>query len=150
MLLPGVGLVGLAIFALWIYCIFDVISTDDSLIRNLPKTMWLIIVIFLPTVGSISWLLLGRPLYAGWRPGDTTRRPAPQARGPEDDAGWRPAAGSTGGGSSPTSREERLRDWERDLDRRENELRNPSEPTSSEGHDEPDEGEGQRPAADDG
>jgi hypothetical protein len=37
---------------LWIYCIFDVIASEESLIRNLPKTMWLVIVIFVPTIGQ--------------------------------------------------------------------------------------------------
>lgn len=112
MLFLGGGAVGLAVLALWLYCIFDVIATDDGLLRNLPKTLWLVIVIFLPTIGSIAWLIMGRPLYAGWRPGDTTRRPAPRARGPEDDPGW-----------TRSPHEDRLREWERDLDRRERELR---------------------------
>src|SRR5205814_928541 len=79
---------GLVLLGLWLYCIFDVISTDESLARNLPKTMWLLIVIFLPDVGSLAWLMLGRPLYAGWRPGDTTVRQPRAARGPEDHPGW--------------------------------------------------------------
>jgi hypothetical protein len=56
------GLIPVLMLALWIYCIFDVIASDDVLIRNLPKGMWLLIVIFLPDVGSLAWLLLGRPL----------------------------------------------------------------------------------------
>jgi hypothetical protein len=78
------GLIPLLMLGLWIYCIFDVIASDDVLIRNLPKGMWLLIVIFLPDVGSLAWLLLGRPLYAGWRPGDTTRRAPRRVVGPED------------------------------------------------------------------
>lgn len=65
------GIVGFLIFALWIWAIFDCISTDASLCRNLPKGVWLILVIFLPTIGSLAWLLLGRPERAGWRPGST-------------------------------------------------------------------------------
>jgi hypothetical protein len=78
------GLIPLLMLGLWIFCIFDVIASDDVLIRNLPKGMWLLIVIFLPDVGSLAWLLLGRPLYAGWRPGDTTRRAPRRVVGPED------------------------------------------------------------------
>lgn len=111
----GLGLVPLAIFALWLYCIFDVIAADNVLVRNLPKGLWLVLVIFLPTIGSIAWLTLGRPLYASWRPGDTRSRPVPRSLGPEDRPGF------------PTrpldDREERLRAWEEDLRRRERELR---------------------------
>lgn len=87
-MLAGYGLFGLALFALWIYCIFDVISTDDSLARNLPRTMWLLIVIFIPSVGSIAWLALGRPVGAGYRPGDTQYRAPRRVYGPEDDPAW--------------------------------------------------------------
>lgn len=86
--IPSLG--ALIAFALWIYCIFDVIATEEMLIRNLPKTIWLMIVIFVPTVGAIAWLLLGRPPYAGFRPGDTSTRPARPIRGPEDHPGWEP------------------------------------------------------------
>jgi hypothetical protein len=30
-------------------------------IRNLPKVAWLLIVLFFPVVGSIAWLVAGRP-----------------------------------------------------------------------------------------
>src|SRR5207237_2499642 len=78
------GLIPVLLLGLWIYCILDVIASDDGLIRNLPKGFWLMIVIFLPDIGSLAWLLLGRPLYAGWRPGDTTRRTPRRVLGPED------------------------------------------------------------------
>lgn len=120
------GLVGLAILALWIYCIFDVISTDESLIRNLPKVLWLIVVIFLPTIGSISWLLLGRPERAGFAPGGSTYRPEP--RGGADRWGTR-TRGVLAPDDDPRflseldERSKKLRAWEEDLKRREDELR---------------------------
>ncbi len=55
------GLLGIALLALWIYCIVDVITRDESEIRNLPKIVWLLIVVFLPTIGSLLWLIAGRP-----------------------------------------------------------------------------------------
>ena len=112
---------GLVLLGLWLYCIFDVIATDESLARNLPKTMWLIIVIFLPDVGSLAWLLLGRPLYAGWRPGDTTIRQPRAARGPEDHPGWAPPSPASPP-PAPTADSARLQAWEDDLARREREL----------------------------
>ena len=56
-----IGLAGVVLLGLWIYAIFDVISTPEGAARNLPKIMWLAIVVFLPDIGSIAWLLLGRP-----------------------------------------------------------------------------------------
>ena len=47
-----------------IWAIFDCISTDAALCRNLPKGVWLILVLILPDIGSIAWLLLGRPQNA--------------------------------------------------------------------------------------
>ena len=112
----GGGLVGFALIALWLYCIFDVISTEEVLVRNLPKMVWLFIVIFLPDIGSIAWLALGRPVFAGWRPGDTTGRQTRRVVGPEDRADF-------SAGTKPTSDPDRLAAWEADLKRREEELR---------------------------
>jgi hypothetical protein len=55
------GLLSLAILALWIFCLIDVITTDESRCRNLSKTVWLLLVVFLPAVGSLAWLIAGRP-----------------------------------------------------------------------------------------
>lgn len=118
-MLYGGGLFALVALALWIYCIFDVISTDESLARNLPKIVWLLIVIFVPTVGSIAWLILGRPAGASFVPGEGGARPIarprrlPRALGPDDDPRFL---------SDLDRRRRRLEDWERDLRRREDEL----------------------------
>lgn len=72
----------MALFALWIYCIFDVIRTEESSIQNLPKMLWLSVVLFVPGIGSIAWLLLGRAPRGSWDlRGPQTRRP-PQSSGP--------------------------------------------------------------------
>lgn len=54
------SLLGLALMGLWIFCIVDVIMTPDGATRNLPKLLWLLLVVFLPDIGSIAWLFLGR------------------------------------------------------------------------------------------
>jgi hypothetical protein len=51
----------LILLALWIYCIFDVVTTDARDCRNLPKPLWFLTVLVLPDLGSIVWLILGRP-----------------------------------------------------------------------------------------
>lgn len=73
--------------------------------------------IFIPTIGSVAWLALGRPLSASWRPGDTRRRPPPRRTlGPEDLPDF-PAT------RPDDDRDRRLRQWEEELRRRERDLR---------------------------
>ena len=110
----GDGVVALSLLVLWIFCILDVISTEDVLCRNLPKYFWLIIVIILPDVGSIAWLLLGRPVGAGFRLGSQigVYRPQKRAIGPEDSPDF-----------LASIERKRLQSWEQELKRREEELR---------------------------
>jgi hypothetical protein len=68
---------GLLLLGLWLFCIIDVISTDEYLVRNLPKGLWVLIVLLLPDIGSIAWLVAGHP----WGP---RARPAPATRAARD------------------------------------------------------------------
>jgi hypothetical protein len=83
------GALGLLLLGLWIFCIIAVITTDDVLIRNLQKPLWLLIVILLFDLGAILWLIAGRP----WA--QTSRRQAqagPTPAFPEYDRPGRFAA----------------------------------------------------------
>ena len=119
------GVFGLALLGLWIYCVFDVITTDESLIRNLPKLLWLAIVLFIPDIGSIAWLVAGRPPKASFRiaggPSSGSGREAVR-RAPEDGPRFDDLEGMN---DIVREREERsrLRMWEEQLRRREEELR---------------------------
>jgi Phospholipase_D-nuclease N-terminal len=92
----GGGLVGLALLGLWIYCIFDVIATEEALVRNLPKLLWLVLVIIVPDVGAIALahprspaargLQTGRqqlPASSRWlsQPASVRQSPGPRPRG---------------------------------------------------------------------
>lgn len=55
------GAFGLFLLGLEIFCLIDVISADEGRIRYLPKIPWLLIVLFFPLVGSVAWLVVGRP-----------------------------------------------------------------------------------------
>jgi len=87
----GVGL--LLVVALWIFCLVDVIVSKEDECRNLPKLLWLLIVLMLPDVGSVLWLIAGRPkgLRQSWQ--QRTPRPrsaprttiAPAMPNPDDD-----------------------------------------------------------------
>ncbi len=84
-MLVGVGgLVFLAFFLFWIWALVDCIATDSSMCRNLPKLMWIVIVLIFPVVGSLFWLLLGRPEKADWRPGSTDYSAPRRSQGAED------------------------------------------------------------------
>jgi len=72
------GVVALVLLAFWIYCIFDVIGTDASVCRNLPKGVWIMLVLFLADIGAIAWLIMGRPQHTTWQPGSSAYRSAPR------------------------------------------------------------------------
>jgi Phospholipase_D-nuclease N-terminal len=60
----GLILVGLLLF--WFWAIYDVVTTEPSQVRNLPKVMWVVVVLLLSPLaldlGPILWMLLGRPV----------------------------------------------------------------------------------------
>ena len=138
--------VGTALFFVWVYAIFDIVATEPMLARNLPKGTWLFLVILVPGVGAIAWLALGRPMNAGWYPGDTAVRKRRTVVGPEDREDWaprrpreeppprrqsqpssdHPAAEPKSSASEPSessaARERRLMEWEAELARREADL----------------------------
>lgn len=84
----GEGFFGFVMLAVWIYALVDVISTESFLCRGLPKMGWLFLVLVLPDIGAIAWFILGRPLGAGWRPGDTAIRAPRRVLGFEDSDDW--------------------------------------------------------------
>lgn len=43
------------VLALWVFCVIDVIVARDDEVRHLPKWGWLVLVLFLPLVGSVAW-----------------------------------------------------------------------------------------------
>ncbi len=67
--------------ALFIYCFFDCARTPQEEIRNLPKWGWLLIILFLSSLGSIWWLIAGRPKRQSGRGGTRYGRTLP----PDDD-----------------------------------------------------------------
>lgn len=81
-----------------IFCLVQAITTRDAEVRHLPKVAWLLLILFFPVLGSIAWLVAGRPVTA------TPRRHERAAPGfPEYDRPGRMA------GSSPDADAEFLR-----------------------------------------
>ena len=55
------GALGIALTLFWVYTVLEVITTDESRIRNLPKLTWVFIVILLFDIGALAWWVAGRP-----------------------------------------------------------------------------------------
>jgi hypothetical protein len=117
------GIVAIGFVVLWIYCIFDVVTTDEAMVRHLPKLVWLIIVVVLPELGSLLWLGLGRPrvwtrrAHGAGRPGPIALARPPA--GPLDD----PSLDHLSPAVRHREEQARLRMWEEQLRRREEEIR---------------------------
>ncbi|MET8177997.1 PLD nuclease N-terminal domain-containing protein [Streptomyces sp. NPDC005336] len=121
--------------ALSIYAFIDCITTDEQDIRYIPKPLWAILVLLFPVVGSISWLIVGRKraIAEGGPWGGT--RGAGGARdwvAPDDNPDFLKSLGENEQQPDPPEDEERdeeprdeerLKSWEADLRRREEELR---------------------------
>ncbi|KQP54098.1 PLD nuclease N-terminal domain-containing protein [Agreia sp. Leaf283] len=48
------------LFALLIGALVDIILRSDEQVKHLPKIVWVLLVIFLPLIGSILWFTIGR------------------------------------------------------------------------------------------
>ncbi len=86
------GVLALLELCLLVYAAIDVITTPETAVRNLPKLVWLL-VILVPWAGPIAWLVAGRPAR-GARPEPTRSGSVPpeydrpgraQASNPDDD-----------------------------------------------------------------
>jgi hypothetical protein len=94
------GTLFLLLLALDIFCVIDLIQSREDEVRNLPKIVWLILILLFPPIGSIAWLAAGRP-QRGAGPRSAYEREAPHY--PEYDRPGRAA------GPTPESDDEFLR-----------------------------------------
>jgi hypothetical protein len=69
--------------ALTVYAAVDCIQTDEDRVRNLPKLVWVVLILLFWVVGPIAWFIAGRPQGQRPRRGPSHRPPPP--RGPDDD-----------------------------------------------------------------
>ena len=69
--------------ALTVYAAVDCIQTDESRVRNLPKLIWVLLIVLFWVVGPIAWFIAGRPQQGRPRRGPTRQPPPP--RGPAAD-----------------------------------------------------------------
>jgi hypothetical protein len=103
----GAGL--LLVVALWIFCLVDVIVSKEDECRNLPKLLWLLIVLMLPDIGSVLWLIAGRPrgLRQSWQQ-RTPRQGSPRT-GTAPGTRTTPRTTMPSAGANPDDDEEFLR-----------------------------------------
>jgi hypothetical protein len=114
------------------FCVIDLIQTPESEIRNLSKWGWLVLIIILPLVGSIAWLVAGRPvrqrpLQNTWATGagfPEQQRPQPKT----DDIDARLQAELA---EADRKHEEALRRWQASLEERERNLAEQERPDDS-------------------
>lgn len=97
------GLFTLAVVVVWLWALFDAITTPGDRMRYLPKLVWVAVIAAFPPLGAIAWFIVGRPrVQAGtpaprglggwtadvWKDATTSQsRPAARTRptGPDDD-----------------------------------------------------------------
>jgi hypothetical protein len=99
-LLFGLGVV---VVILTIYTVVDCALFDRSRIRGLPRWAWILIIVFIPVIGPILWLLIGRG-RRNQPVGRTTRTMAP-----DDDIDF------LKGLNKNKDQEERIRQMEQEL-----------------------------------
>ncbi|GAA1881226.1 PLD nuclease N-terminal domain-containing protein [Streptantibioticus ferralitis] len=119
----------LLVLALWIYAFIDCLNTPEQQVRNLPKVVWVLIILLFGEVliGPIAWLAAGRPRAGLRHAGPATSAggygmtaPAEQTHwvAPDDNPEFLRSL------SVANQRDEAtLKEWEADLRRREEELR---------------------------
>jgi hypothetical protein len=91
------GVPFLLLVLLWLYCLFDAINADPARVRNLSKTAWVFIVLLFFDIGSIAWIVAGRPRGAARSlpykgnvgvPPEYDRPGRATATNPDDDAAF--------------------------------------------------------------
>lgn len=133
------------VLSLWIYAFIDCLTTPDERVRNLPKVIWIIVILIFGgtlLLGPVAWLVAGRPRAGAVdhrRGEDGEPRPRTEPRrfvAPDDNPAFLASLNKTGGQDSTSesrerSDEDRLREMEEDLrrqDDRDGQQENGSEP----------------------
>jgi hypothetical protein len=118
---------------LTIVALISCISAAEDEVRALPRFVWLFIILLFPVVGSIVYLVAGRPETAGtaqgtWRTGGGFPEASRPRRdlAPDDDPEFLRSLSQ----AQARADEELLKQWEADLRRREDDLRRRERPES--------------------
>lgn len=73
-----------ASIALTVFALADCVQTKDDQVRGIPKWAWILLIVFVPWVGPITWIVAGRD--RGWNSfGGADRSGGGRSRGPHRD-----------------------------------------------------------------
>jgi Phospholipase_D-nuclease N-terminal len=88
-------------------------SLSADRVRNMPRALWVLVILFLPLAGPVAYFVWGRPLLP-LRKGGPVRRTIPRPASPDDDPEFLRTV------DTEQSRRERelLAQWERELQNR--------------------------------
>jgi hypothetical protein len=98
------------VFIAVIAALVDIITRDESQVKHLPKIAWVLLVVFLPLIGTIIWFLVGHDYSYSVERGIRPSQPRHQ----RPDEGERFFPPPPGGGERST--EEQLADLEREIE----------------------------------
>ncbi|MEV6568992.1 PLD nuclease N-terminal domain-containing protein [Streptomyces kronopolitis] len=119
----------LLVLALWVYAFIDCVNTPESQVRGLPKVVWVLIILLFGEVlvGPVAWLVAGKQRRPA-RADGSTPLPWHRDRGttwvaPDDNPEFLRSLKDEHPREEKRQDETRLKDWEADLRRREEELR---------------------------
>jgi hypothetical protein len=113
------GLLGLALLGFWLWALLDCIMSPRDEVRNLPKLVWLLLIILLWVIGAAAWVFLGRRPRSQRQPRafdrEGTRRPVRA-----DDLPPTAPAANAGAMTDARSAEldRRIEEWEAEQGRR--------------------------------
>ncbi|MRG60331.1 hypothetical protein GE115_10700 [Agromyces sp. CFH 90414] len=120
-------LLSLLILVVVIVALIDIITRGEWQVKHLPKIAWVLLVVFLPLIGSILWFTLGRE----WEGGVRLPRREPRSSPRSDAPPMRQYPVDT------RSTEEQIADLDREIEawerRRELEARPPSDESGATG-----------------
>ncbi|GAA1152530.1 hypothetical protein F4556_004120 [Kitasatospora gansuensis] len=108
----------LLLLALWIWAFIDCLTTPEQEVKHMPKVIWVIVVLLFPLVGSIAWLAIGKR-----RDGLASARSASRSAGRQVAPDDNPEFLASLKKDQRDRDAELLKQWEADLRRREEELR---------------------------
>lgn len=102
-----------------IAALVDIITRQDWQVKHMPKMVWLLLVLFLPLIGSVLWFLIGRE-YDGSE--NSIDRPVRRAR-PQRASHSPSEVKGPGNSARPRTTEEQLADLEREIEFHEKQAR---------------------------
>lgn len=100
-----------------IYAFIDCLQADPAEVRGPRRAVWIAMILLLPIAGPVSWLVARRGMPSTGRP--RTRRPSTPPVAPDDNPEFLRQLRDI-----DAQHEKLLSEWEADLRRREEEMRN--------------------------